>query len=386
MYYYIAYQDSTFKPACSGRSLRAGTVLANLISLATALLRYFRAPLFPVPQQVSTHSDSSHHLQLDTQTLSLSAGLDWGPSCAASVSCQLPVASHSPTSRQLLLGLSMTEDFPSSPPSLIPSLSSHQMTTAAISPDVPLIPQHPSPPRARHRPAPALASQDRSQSPRRSESSTSRPSPAAAAAAAATSPTPTPTPSATATAKATPPLRAQPNPHHRSSSTSSVTRQRGVLPNPLYEHERTNIAYHNHRQSTSRDRDRDTSPSRNSSSSRPRRRRSHRSSLPSQRPNATADMASTVAHNAGPAPVQPSSAADPRASGSATKARSRTTIPTQSGKWILGKTIGAGSMGKVKLAKKEDSSEQASLHNLRHHWLSLSPSIPQPWCVSLSSC
>ncbi|CAN8098106.1 unnamed protein product [Discula destructiva] len=57
-------------------------------------------------------------------------------------------------------------------------------------------------------------------------------------------------------------------------------------------------------------------------------------------------MASTVAQNPGPAPVQPS-AADPRTSSNPNKTRSRTTIPTQSGKWILGKTIGAGSMGKV---------------------------------------
>lgn len=70
-------------------------------------------------------------------------------------------------------------------------------------------------------------------------------------------------------------------------------------------------------------------------------------------------MASTVAQNPGPAPVQPS-AADPRTSSNPSKARSRTTIPTQSGKWILGKTIGAGSMGKVKLAKKEEGGEQAS--------------------------
>mgnify|MGYP000961126867 CR=1 FL=1 len=45
-------------------------------------------------------------------------------------------------------------------------------------------------------------------------------------------------------------------------------------------------------------------------------------------------------------------------SSSTKQSRSRTTIPTQSGKWILGKTIGAGSMGKVKLARKEDGSEQ----------------------------
>ncbi|KAL2203031.1 Pkinase-domain-containing protein [Sarocladium strictum] len=47
-------------------------------------------------------------------------------------------------------------------------------------------------------------------------------------------------------------------------------------------------------------------------------------------------------------------------SSSGKQTRSRTTIPTQSGKWILGKTIGAGSMGKVKLARKEDGSEQVA--------------------------
>lgn len=52
-------------------------------------------------------------------------------------------------------------------------------------------------------------------------------------------------------------------------------------------------------------------------------------------------------------------ASEATASSAPTKpSRSRTTIPTQSGKWILGKTIGEGSMGKVKLARKEDGSEQ----------------------------
>ncbi|CAK7263227.1 Serine/threonine-protein kinase [Sporothrix epigloea] len=40
--------------------------------------------------------------------------------------------------------------------------------------------------------------------------------------------------------------------------------------------------------------------------------------------------------------------------------KARTTIPTKSGKWILGKVIGAGSMGKVRLATKEDSNEQVA--------------------------
>lgn len=43
---------------------------------------------------------------------------------------------------------------------------------------------------------------------------------------------------------------------------------------------------------------------------------------------------------------------------SAKPGRSRTTIPAQSGTWILGKTIGAGSMGKVKLARRLDGGEQ----------------------------
>lgn len=36
----------------------------------------------------------------------------------------------------------------------------------------------------------------------------------------------------------------------------------------------------------------------------------------------------------------------------------KTSIHGSSGTWILGKTIGAGSMGKVKLARKSDGSEQ----------------------------
>lgn len=66
-----------------------------------------------------------------------------------------------------------------------------------------------------------------------------------------------------------------------------------------------------------------------------------------------------VANNGGPAAIPPvmQAAVDARA----TKQKStRTSIPTQSGKWILGKTIGAGSMGKVKLARKEDGTEQVA--------------------------
>lgn len=41
--------------------------------------------------------------------------------------------------------------------------------------------------------------------------------------------------------------------------------------------------------------------------------------------------------------------------------RRRTTITTPTGQWALGKTIGAGSMGKVKLAKNTETGEQVGL-------------------------
>jgi hypothetical protein len=56
----------------------------------------------------------------------------------------------------------------------------------------------------------------------------------------------------------------------------------------------------------------------------------------------------------GPAPVV--TPIESRHGGKA--ARSRTTIPAQTGNWVLGKTIGAGSMGKVKLARRVEGGEQ----------------------------
>jgi len=61
-----------------------------------------------------------------------------------------------------------------------------------------------------------------------------------------------------------------------------------------------------------------------------------------------------VANGGGPAPVV--APIESRHVGKA--ARSRTTIPAQTGNWVLGKTIGAGSMGKVKLARRVEGGEQ----------------------------
>lgn len=45
----------------------------------------------------------------------------------------------------------------------------------------------------------------------------------------------------------------------------------------------------------------------------------------------------------------------------------KTSIHGSSGTWILGKTIGAGSMGKVKLARKSDGSEQVRTISTPEH-------------------
>ena len=71
----------------------------------------------------------------------------------------------------------------------------------------------------------------------------------------------------------------------------------------------------------------------------------------------------TAVNGGGPAPVVAQDAARPSASRSG---KSRTTIPASTGNWVLGKTIGAGSMGKVKLARRDEGGEQVGL--LSAHW------------------
>ncbi|CAI7628104.1 unnamed protein product [Penicillium bialowiezense] len=54
-------------------------------------------------------------------------------------------------------------------------------------------------------------------------------------------------------------------------------------------------------------------------------------------------------------------ATDPNAAAATAAPRRRTTITTPTGQWALGKTIGAGSMGKVKLAKNTETGEQVAV-------------------------
>lgn len=67
-------------------------------------------------------------------------------------------------------------------------------------------------------------------------------------------------------------------------------------------------------------------------------------------------------HAAGTQASQPSSS----------QPRRRTTITTPTGQWALGKTIGAGSMGKVKLAKNMETGEQVNITLECHDLNSLS--------------
>ena len=92
--------------------------------------------------------------------------------------------------------------------------------------------------------------------------------------------------------------------------------------------------------------------------------RSHQrtSSRPGSSRNSTDMSAATTVVNGVPTSTpQPSSATyteRPLASSQPSSGRRRTSIATSTGTWLLGKTIGQGSMGKVKLAKNLETGEQ----------------------------
>ena len=93
------------------------------------------------------------------------------------------------------------------------------------------------------------------------------------------------------------------------------------------------------------------------------------SSRPGSARNSTdLSNAPTMVPNGGSTPVQPTASTIPsdRQATSTHPAvgRRRTSITTTTGTWLLGKTIGQGSMGKVKLAKNIETGEQVSLHTL----------------------
>lgn len=132
--------------------------------------------------------------------------------------------------------------------------------------------------------------------------------------------------------------------HHRGSSRHAAIEE--SVPQANYE--TTNVAQQS-RKISSRD---GPTPSRHESTrSATSNHRSNHHARPSN------DMATAAANGGGPAPV-----VTPQESRHAAhRGKSRTSIPAQSGTWVLGKTIGQGSMGKVKLARKSEGGEQVIL-------------------------
>lgn len=74
----------------------------------------------------------------------------------------------------------------------------------------------------------------------------------------------------------------------------------------------------------------------------------------------TTVAAAAIANGASAAGSSPAgkSQADAATHGNGSSTKRRTTVTAQTGQWTLGKTIGAGSMGKVKLAKNVETGEQ----------------------------
>lgn len=132
---------------------------------------------------------------------------------------------------------------------------------------------------------------------------------------------------------------------HSSSSRPTSRRVDEILPQQDYE--TTNVAQSSRKRSTDRSNHTRTESTRSG----------HTRS--SSRHHPTSDMTGAAggssAAGAGPAPVVVPLEQKPTRQG-----RSRTVIPAQTGNWILGKTIGSGSMGKVKLARRVEGQEEVS--------------------------
>lgn len=145
---------------------------------------------------------------------------------------------------------------------------------------------------------------------------------------------------------------AAPSPGRASSTYTrppSSSRLEEILPQKDYE--TTNVA----RTSSRRSSDRPSVARGESSRSGPgHHKSSSKSTHPHHRQSSDMSETSAIANGGGPAPIV--TPIESRHGGR--QGKSRTTIPAQSGNWILGKTIGAGSMGKVKLARRAEGGEQ----------------------------
>ncbi len=154
---------------------------------------------------------------------------------------------------------------------------------------------------------------------------------------------------------------------HRSSSRSHthdpppISNQAALANVARRDHETTNVARRpSSRRSSSRDGGSDGGQQYHPESTPTHHR--ERSRPGSSRNSTDMSRGSTVVANGGSVPSQaPASSVTserPPSSINPSMGRRRTSITTTTGTWSLGKTIGQGSMGKVKLAKNAETGEQ----------------------------
>ncbi|KAL8718106.1 MAG: hypothetical protein Q9225_004728 [Loekoesia sp. 1 TL-2023] len=153
--------------------------------------------------------------------------------------------------------------------------------------------------------------------------------------------------------------RTAPQPHSSDRPPSSA--QQAQLANVARrDYETTNLARPpSSRRSSSRERSYPAPPPKRTESTRDTRRQSANPSH--SRNSSQVSPAVPLANGASSATPSRAPVMDPNAQGSGGAAKRRTTIPAQTGQWSLGKTIGAGSMGKVKLAKNLETGEQVAV-------------------------
>ena len=167
---------------------------------------------------------------------------------------------------------------------------------------------------------------------------------------AAKSPT---TPSSTSHSTSQSQTHARPSSSSQQASLSGVARR---------DYETTSLARPpSSRRSESQDRNYATQTPKRTESTRDSRRTSSRPCHSRNNSRLSAGGATTAEPNTVQTPGAARSTPDTGVPSSGGSTKRRTTIGAQTGEWSLGKTIGAGSMGKVKLAKNLDTGEQVAV-------------------------
>ncbi|MCJ1287125.1 serine/threonine-protein kinase KIN2 [Xylographa opegraphella] len=169
------------------------------------------------------------------------------------------------------------------------------------------------------------------------------------------------TPSSAARSSATPaelPIRSDSQAYSHGRAPSASQQPLAVV--ARRDHETSNLARPpSSRRSSSRDRSYMTATSTTRADSGRVNHRSH--SRPSNSRYTSEITGTSDAGTNGASATIPTSSSGAPAQGVQAPVKRRTTIGAQTGQWSLGKTIGAGSMGKVKIAKNLETGEQVAI-------------------------